>query len=358
MAGRTVLRLDSGGHRCVLQSHRQSGSSTEYLTLSWDRGVRKQRVHSWHSDRGVTGEQADLPAEQSAPGEDPRLQAAHAHPRGACHHLRAQAQGPRGTVRLSRRQTIGGVAPGTSHAPQSGLRSSGAHGTPGRQRHDRCSPRRTRRGRRGTDPDRLHRLPGGRVRRRPQSCQAQAAGGAPRETRPDPPGTVAGRTCTTRRGRRNRRAAAQGPGLRVEPDPGRTGRTPSGSRCVPGRTKGRTMSRGTLVGPWRGLRRIPSRVLIAVFRLWQLLVSPTYGQTCRFYPTCSSYGVGAVREHGALRGGWLTVRRILRCHPWNPGGVDLVPPKDPGHAHCRTFPRGERSVGSDRHVTAEEPILR
>ena len=81
--------------------------------------------------------------------------------------------------------------------------------------------------------------------------------------------------------------------------------------------------------------RTPSLVLIGVFRLWQLLVSPTYGQTCRFYPHCSAYGVEAVRMHGALRGGWLTVRRIGRCHPWNPGGVDPVPPTSGqgGHKH-------------------------
>jgi len=72
--------------------------------------------------------------------------------------------------------------------------------------------------------------------------------------------------------------------------------------------------------------RLPGLLLIGVFRVWQILVSPTYGQTCRFYPSCSAYGVEAVRRHGALRGGWLTLRRIARCHPWNPGGVDLVPP--------------------------------
>jgi hypothetical protein len=83
----------------------------------------------------------------------------------------------------------------------------------------------------------------------------------------------------------------------------------------------------------RGLRRLvagvdagATAVLVAVFRAWQLLVSPTYGPTCRFYPSCSEYGVEALRRHGAIRGTWLTVRRLARCHPWNPGGVDPVPP--------------------------------
>jgi putative membrane protein insertion efficiency factor len=80
------------------------------------------------------------------------------------------------------------------------------------------------------------------------------------------------------------------------------------------------------VGLVRDAAQVPAMVLIVVFRAWQLLVSPTYGDVCRFYPSCSAYGVEAVRSHGALRGGWLAVRRITRCHPWNPGGVDPVPP--------------------------------
>lgn len=71
--------------------------------------------------------------------------------------------------------------------------------------------------------------------------------------------------------------------------------------------------------------RLPALAVVGLLRLWQLLVSPVYGQTCRFYPSCTAYAMEAVDRHGLVRGGWLTVRRLARCHPWNPGGVDLVP---------------------------------
>lgn len=74
------------------------------------------------------------------------------------------------------------------------------------------------------------------------------------------------------------------------------------------------------------LRRVPREVLVLAVRAYQLLVSPLLGPVCRFYPSCSSYAVTALRTHGAVRGTWLVVRRLLRCHPWNPGGVDHVPP--------------------------------
>jgi putative membrane protein insertion efficiency factor len=71
--------------------------------------------------------------------------------------------------------------------------------------------------------------------------------------------------------------------------------------------------------------RLPALTVVGLLRLWQVLVSPVYGQTCRFYPSCTAYAVQAVDRHGLVRGGWLAVRRLARCHPWNPGGVDHVP---------------------------------
>jgi putative membrane protein insertion efficiency factor len=71
-----------------------------------------------------------------------------------------------------------------------------------------------------------------------------------------------------------------------------------------------------------------SRLIIAVLKAYRLVVSPLYGQRCRYYPSCSAYALRAVEVHGALRGSWLAARRLGRCHPWTPGGVDLVPPQE------------------------------
>ena len=67
-------------------------------------------------------------------------------------------------------------------------------------------------------------------------------------------------------------------------------------------------------------------VLISLIRLYRCCVSPLLGPNCRFYPSCSCYAEEALAQHGALRGGRLALRRILRCHPWHPGGYDPVPP--------------------------------
>lgn len=81
----------------------------------------------------------------------------------------------------------------------------------------------------------------------------------------------------------------------------------------------------------RELWHLPQNLLIGVIRLWRLLISPLYGPTCKYYPSCSAYGLEAVRRHGAVRGSALTVWRILRCNPWSDGGVDDVPPARSPH---------------------------
>jgi uncharacterized protein len=66
-------------------------------------------------------------------------------------------------------------------------------------------------------------------------------------------------------------------------------------------------------------------VLIGLLKLYRLLISPLYGNVCRYYPSCSAYALRAVEVHGAVRGSWLALRRLLRCHPWAAGGYDPVP---------------------------------
>jgi uncharacterized protein len=77
---------------------------------------------------------------------------------------------------------------------------------------------------------------------------------------------------------------------------------------------------------------ILARLVVVPIEGYRRFVSPFLGQRCRFAPSCSAYAVGAIRTHGALRGLWLAASRVARCHPWNPGGVDPVPPVRPGRA--------------------------
>ncbi len=69
-----------------------------------------------------------------------------------------------------------------------------------------------------------------------------------------------------------------------------------------------------------------TRALIGLIQAYRWLLSPVLGSHCRFYPSCSAYGVEALRVHGGLRGSWLLARRIVRCHPWHAGGFDPVDP--------------------------------
>jgi uncharacterized protein len=66
-------------------------------------------------------------------------------------------------------------------------------------------------------------------------------------------------------------------------------------------------------------------VLIFFVRAYQLMISPYLPPSCRYTPTCSSYAIGAIRTHGAVKGIWLAMKRIGRCHPWSEGGYDPVP---------------------------------
>ncbi|MCX4259152.1 MAG: membrane protein insertion efficiency factor YidD [Muribaculaceae bacterium] len=67
------------------------------------------------------------------------------------------------------------------------------------------------------------------------------------------------------------------------------------------------------------------RLLILPIRFYQLSISPMFPSSCRFIPTCSQYAIEAITKHGAIKGTWLTLKRIARCHPWGGSGYDPVP---------------------------------
>ena len=73
------------------------------------------------------------------------------------------------------------------------------------------------------------------------------------------------------------------------------------------------------------LNRVIASVMLALIGFYRRFISPLIGPRCRFTPTCSAYGLEAIRKHGPWKGGWLTVKRLLRCHPFTPCGCDPVP---------------------------------
>jgi putative membrane protein insertion efficiency factor len=77
---------------------------------------------------------------------------------------------------------------------------------------------------------------------------------------------------------------------------------------------------------------IPQRIALGLIKGYQRFISPMMGQRCKYYPSCSRYGLEAIQTHGLVRGTGLTIWRILRCNPWSNGGVDDVPPAPAG---CR-----------------------
>ncbi|WP_084332513.1 membrane protein insertion efficiency factor YidD [Marinobacterium jannaschii] len=81
--------------------------------------------------------------------------------------------------------------------------------------------------------------------------------------------------------------------------------------------------------------RLAKKCLILLVRCYQLLISPVLGNNCRFYPSCSHYMIEAIELHGPLKGVWLGLRRLSRCHPYSDGGFDPVP----GHCDCASGPK-------------------
>jgi putative membrane protein insertion efficiency factor len=70
------------------------------------------------------------------------------------------------------------------------------------------------------------------------------------------------------------------------------------------------------------------KILMYIIKFYQKVISPLTPPSCRFYPTCSHYGLEAIEKHGAIKGSWLAIRRISKCHPFHEGGFDPVPEKN------------------------------
>lgn len=83
-----------------------------------------------------------------------------------------------------------------------------------------------------------------------------------------------------------------------------------------------------LVDGARIIGLIPRNAIVLVLRGYRAVISPLYGDVCRYYPSCSAYALGSVQEHGVTKGGWLAARRLVRCHPWAEGGIDDWPVRE------------------------------
>ena len=76
---------------------------------------------------------------------------------------------------------------------------------------------------------------------------------------------------------------------------------------------------------YQGFKNLLAKLLIGMIRLYQVTLSPFIGRACRYTPTCSNYGIEAIRKPGPFKGSWLTLKRVLSCHPWGGSGYDPVP---------------------------------
>ncbi len=103
------------------------------------------------------------------------------------------------------------------------------------------------------------------------------------------------------------------------------------------------------------IARLP---FVAVIKLYQWFISPLLGPRCRFYPSCSHYALEALETHGVVKGSWLSLKRISRCHPRNPGGIDLVPGTEarhrcPSEAECDCQQKASNPSDGSPHSAAK-----
>lgn len=80
-----------------------------------------------------------------------------------------------------------------------------------------------------------------------------------------------------------------------------------------------------IISMMKTIAKLPANLMILLIRVYQYTLSPFIGRNCRYTPTCSNYGIEAIKKYGAIKGGWLTLKRILSCNPWGGSGYDPVP---------------------------------
>ena len=82
---------------------------------------------------------------------------------------------------------------------------------------------------------------------------------------------------------------------------------------------------------------LPRNVCVLILRVYRAVISPLYGDVCRYYPSCSSYAMQSIQHYGVFRGTWMGARRLARCHPWSEGGIDDVPLREHEHIAMTGF---------------------
>ena len=106
---------------------------------------------------------------------------------------------------------------------------------------------------------------------------------------------------------------------------------------------------------FEALLLVPRNGCVVILRLYRAVISPLYGDVCRYYPSCSSYALQAIQRHGVVKGVWLGTRRIARCHPWAAGGIDDVPESARGDLRFTQFGfvfTGAHPASSHQHHSA------